>query len=418
MTTSIKFYWNGIKLNGEKALTRCFYSLDNNAEHLPAVSISCRDYSGRLPGDLFVVTNDTDSMTDYFDTDRAVLTPDHPLYKFARYAAECAEIRHLEYSINQLAENIETRPAFYARDDFYKNDLAEKRAKLAHLQAHKNPGHPTASDLAAVQQLNAAAETARLAAEHAAELARREEIFRQRSEGRIFIETTAEQYPICDDAPVVTIHWSEHPAFYSWKDDELKLSVAAAEIILAHFDNKKAKEKGGYFKTSFVIDYTDPETDEPHTYEGRYDLGDLDGGLIEHIRNFGRNYKSYGQNTTGMTDTETGAEIVAFADWLESYAAGGRIISVTVSPWLEKAAGMHQAKAQKLREAAEQQEQQSIQDLFDSIKMLTNEQLKSAVMLCSPTGEYADVARFFLQELYSRNPQEALETFRQWQAAA
>ena len=78
--TTIKFFWNGIKVNGENKLIRCFYSLDNNRDNIPSVSISCRDYSGHLPGELFLVENHTDLYTDYHDTDRATVTPDHPLY--------------------------------------------------------------------------------------------------------------------------------------------------------------------------------------------------------------------------------------------------------------------------------------------------------------------------------------------------
>lgn len=41
-------------------------------------------------------------------------------------------------------------------------------------------------------------------------------------------EKTAAEHPIVEGQPVVRIHWSEHPAFSAWKDDELVLSVAAA----------------------------------------------------------------------------------------------------------------------------------------------------------------------------------------------
>lgn len=111
----------------------------------------------------------------------------------------------------------------------------------------------------------------------------RAEVKRQTDEGRKFIIDTAEKYPIHGGHPALTICWSEHPAFYSWKDDELKLSIAAAEIILKTLDDER-HESGelGYEKTKFIIEYT--ENGEQRTYEGRYDLGDGDGGLIRHIR--------------------------------------------------------------------------------------------------------------------------------------
>lgn len=94
-TQSIKFFWNGIKVNGEKKLIRCRYSLDNStAVSVPCVTIYARDYSGELPGDLFSVRNDTDSYQDYFCPDEAVLDPAHPLYHYARAAAIKAELRN------------------------------------------------------------------------------------------------------------------------------------------------------------------------------------------------------------------------------------------------------------------------------------------------------------------------------------
>ena len=81
-TESIRFFWNGIKVNGGK-LIRCFYFTDSKSD---SVTISARDYD-HLPRDLFTVKNETDLYTDYFDSDSATLTPAHPLYKYARAAA-------------------------------------------------------------------------------------------------------------------------------------------------------------------------------------------------------------------------------------------------------------------------------------------------------------------------------------------
>ena len=105
-TTAIKFFWNGIKLNGEKKLIRCFYFLDNT-DRTPCVSISCRDYSGSLPGDLFAVQNDTDVYTDYFDADRATLTPEHPLYPYARAVAIKAATRNEPAYIERLRASLD-----------------------------------------------------------------------------------------------------------------------------------------------------------------------------------------------------------------------------------------------------------------------------------------------------------------------
>ena len=52
---------------------------------------------------------------------------------------------------------------------------------------------------------------------------------------------------------------------------------------MTHYDKAKHAENAGYDKTDFIMTWTD-EDGEPWRYEGRYDLGDNDGGLIAHVR--------------------------------------------------------------------------------------------------------------------------------------
>lgn len=317
MTKSIKFYYNGIRINGEKALIKCSYSLDNHKDHPECVTIYADSYSRDLPSDLLPVVNESDSYTDYFVEDHATLTPEHPLYKYARYAAAKAAIRSEARYIKHLESSVSYFP------EGRKNEIESRKARLAKWEAIENPGHPTDDDVAAVHAMNLAAENARKAAEHEAQLKAREEVIACKTAGRIFIEDVAKKHPIREGEPVVTINWSENPAFYSWKDGELKLSVAAAEIVLKQFDEKvHAAGDRGYDKTSFTIDFVN-EDGEQDTYEGRYDLGDNDGGMIEHIRSFGRFYMEkgrYGQ-VPNEEDKQLGAEIVRFADMLAGYVA-------------------------------------------------------------------------------------------------
>lgn len=282
-TTAIKFYWNGLKVNGEKKMIRCGYSINNNVNHAECVTIYARDYDD-LPRDVFTVRNDTDIYTDYFDRDSTVLTPDHPLYKYALYAAAKAEIRSLKWYIEQCEKHLAAPERWAGDHDFNRKELARNQERLAVYEAMKNPGQPTDADLAKIEAARIEAENARKAAEHEEELRRREEALRERNEGRRYIEDIAEKYPIKDGEPVVTIEWSEHPAFYDWADGELKLSVTAAEIILSRFDREKAAKDEGYFKTKFTITWTEDGDEEPGIYEGRYDLGDNEGGLVAHIR--------------------------------------------------------------------------------------------------------------------------------------
>lgn len=406
-TESIRFFWNGIKVNGGK-LIRCFYFTDSES-----VTISARDYAD-LPRDMFKVKNETDLYTDYFDSDRATVTPEHPLYKYARAAALKSAMRGEPEYIAKLKNTVENKKlAPWQKPDDFRAEIDRRQAQLdrnAAELATLPKGHPTAADVEAVHEMNTAAESARLAREHAEQLERREKAIRTRNENRAFIEQTAAAHPIKDGAPVVTVEWSENGAF----DDGMKFSVAAAEIIFKTLDEKiSADQERGYDKTSFSIAYTDADG-EPSTYEGRYDLGDNDGGLIAHIRSFGAFLRDKGNLGNGKPtdeDKETGAAIVAVADLLEQYTEGGRVVSVMPAPWLEE------YKRRKAEQAQQEQEQarQDFADILESVQMLTDEQLERAVFAISPTDkEKIDVARFFLQELHRRDEANALAVFRRW----
>lgn len=73
----IKILKNGIKENG--IYHPCWYS-DGELINYPkgTITVYARTYDS-LPAEL-KPENDSDSMTDYFEKDRARITPDHPLY--------------------------------------------------------------------------------------------------------------------------------------------------------------------------------------------------------------------------------------------------------------------------------------------------------------------------------------------------
>lgn len=343
MTNKIKFFWNGFKLNGENKLVRCFYSLNDNGQDAPAVSIMIRDYSGRLPRDLFDVVNETDVYTDYFDDDSATLTPEHPLYPFARYAAEKARNRDQAKYIERLEKSLQGREVWPGQFAGYREDIHRRRGWMASFAAMKDPGQPSAQVVEEardyIQSRREAAQAARIARQEAEDKARAEAVETCRREGGDFIRKTAAEFPLMEGEPEVVIRWSEFPAFYDWEDDALILSVAAADIIFRHFDTRETKERhgGGYFKTAFVIRWTD-ETGEGKTYEGRYDLGDLEGGLVEHIRAFGLWQLEHDAFGHAVERTEEENELTRFAGFLEGFTAGAKVRGVSWAPWLVEAA--------------------------------------------------------------------------------
>lgn len=322
----VRIYWNGIKIDGGK-LIRCGYSLDNNTDHEPSVSIYARHYDN-LPRDLFEVKNDSDLYTDYFESDRAYLTPAHPLYKYFRYAAEKAQARQDRPYCEHLRETLNSgkREPWPGHYDGLREDLARREAFLTQFEKTADPGQPTAEDLAEIDRQRQEAENARKVAEHEAELREREIYLAQRVNGQRLIKAEQDAHPIEAGEPVVCINWSEHPAFEAYADDELVLSLTAADNIMRELDHEQHETResgsgrGWYFKTKFTITGTD-DSGEAFTYTGRYDLGDGDGGLVEHIRAFGRYSLTHDEHGHTKPQPDETNDTIRFADFLVGFVA-------------------------------------------------------------------------------------------------
>ena len=103
-------------------------------------------------------------------------------------------------------------------------------------------------------------------------------------------ETPAEEKP---DSITFSIGFSEHPAFYDRElnDRFTELNFALGSRLLGVLDEKQHYERrdeskgvGWYKKTDFEIHAV--IGGEEFNYEGRFDIGDGEGDLIAHIRNF------------------------------------------------------------------------------------------------------------------------------------
>lgn len=85
--TAVKF--NRYHVTNGTTKARVHYSLDNQWDGRPCVTIYAKDYDGalgRIIGDAY--TNATDIQTDYFDKGHVDLREGHPLYAAARARAE------------------------------------------------------------------------------------------------------------------------------------------------------------------------------------------------------------------------------------------------------------------------------------------------------------------------------------------
>ena len=103
------------------------------------------------------------------------------------------------------------------------------------------------------------------------------------------VQTPSEEKP---DSIKFSIGFSEHPAFYDrqFNDRYTDLSFALGNYLLGVLDEKQHREReskdnvGWYHKTDFEITATIGGKD--FHYEGRFDIGDGEGDLISHIKNF------------------------------------------------------------------------------------------------------------------------------------
>ena len=312
----VRIYYNGIKIDGGE-LIRCFYSLDNNTTGKKSVSISARDYA-HLPADLFEVHNKTDIYTDYFDNDRAYLTEEHPLFKYFYYAGMKESARSAKKHIEYLEKCLSERERWPGQHEYYRDQIAEDKKRIEKFNNTEDPGQPTQEDLNKINMMWQEKENARIAAEHEAEIKERERIACKRGNGLHLIHEETEKHPIKEGEPIVLINWSEHVALGEFADNTLKLSVTAAEHILSAFDKEVNQEGRGYDKTRFTITGTD-ETGEQFSYDGRYDLGDNDGGLIQHIRGIGEWDLTHEYNGAIKANPDETNDRIKFADYLAQF---------------------------------------------------------------------------------------------------
>ena len=116
MASEIRFMWNGIKVNGK--LHPAFYSISRQAHTIgshtiPAQATVYARRCNRFPQEVqaaFAVKNDSDSMTDYFESDHFSAEPTHPLYP----AIEAAAKARAEHDAKLTAKREEKCRAYHA----------------------------------------------------------------------------------------------------------------------------------------------------------------------------------------------------------------------------------------------------------------------------------------------------------------
>lgn len=226
-------------------------------------------------------------------------------------------------------------------------------------------------------------------------------------EARAIVESDSEPKA---GAPYVVIEWSESPIINRLEiaaedGDGRKLSIKAADELFKLLDSRQNSDRekfdflGGYFKTSFIIYFTN-DAGEPDTYEGRQDFGDGDGGIIEHIKAFAASYRSCGEKKQGdPTDEEIRADLLKFAQKLESYARPVYVLDADRTA--EAAKAIRAAKEKRIAEEVNEINALLLMADDDDIEQLARE---------APTKT---TKQFFIQELYRRDRQRGIKLARE-----
>lgn len=316
-TSSIKFFYNGLRINESKKLVKCGYSLDSGtAADAPSVTIYADSYGAVLPRDLFAVHNGTDSQSDYFDKDHTLLTAEHPLYRYARAAALKAQVisakKALIYTLKQAETGAPDLKSYYQSESTrISKDMERYNAELDQLG---DVGQPTLEELNVAFAMQSAAENAKIESEKQPAQSEQEETISENSETREFIEEQIARFPLTETEPQVQIKFSEHPVLdrLIQQKGELLLHPAAADHILSHLDSQE-EGKGGYDKTDFLIKYKD-RSGNFSEYSGRYDIGAEKCTLSEHIQSAGNSY--------GETDPAKAEEILSLVNLLSPEEKG------------------------------------------------------------------------------------------------
>ena len=93
-----KFMYNGIKVDGK--LYGAFYSFGKHIKSNTMISIFARSYE-HFPQIGISITNNSDSQSDYFETDTMTIDIDSPMYKDVLKAAIKARIKNLDRYIKR-----------------------------------------------------------------------------------------------------------------------------------------------------------------------------------------------------------------------------------------------------------------------------------------------------------------------------
>lgn len=268
---SIKIYYNGLRIEGSKELIKLYYTLSSDGN---SVSFYACNYD-HIPRDYaFCVRNESDSMTDYFESDHGNITSEHPLFKFFKYAA--------------LKESNQNHKRVLKSSHYNEQQKQQSREAIAEFEKIANPGQPSAEDMQKLEQFIEDIKKAAEQKRNEEQEQRMTDMMIEKLETEITIKRWTEEYPLVEGEVKVTIPYSERPGI-----DRISVwSLKAADNIFRELDEREHAKHAGYDKTDFLIEWGDPENGGIR-WQGRYDIGDGEGGLLKHIYNFAEWYRTH-----------------------------------------------------------------------------------------------------------------------------
>lgn len=133
---TVKFVWNGIKIDGEFFKGHYYSGPYTEASKLPdkTITIYIHGYKSLPEIDGLNVENDSDIMTDYFEEDRVRIFPNTQYYEDACKAAKACEIHSAKRSIKHFEKMLAKRIGTHY-EDFYRQELEDSKSRLSALMA-------------------------------------------------------------------------------------------------------------------------------------------------------------------------------------------------------------------------------------------------------------------------------------------
>lgn len=302
-TKPVKIYYNGFRReDGE--LIKCNYSMMGNGD----ICVT----ADNLPRDIFPdVKNDTEPYDDYYKRDYVYIRKDHPLYRFFLFAYNRKKLHDAKQSIKYFQSPRGKR--------YYGSEAIEMQEKvIREYEKQEDPGQPTNADLLLVDKMREDYEKSVIEAKEAEERAYRERIESIKNNASEVIEKYVKLYPLQENAKdYAVVEWSELASFRENNRSEKygggKYSIKALDKIFAEVDAFCHKDDIGYYKTDFRI-----VRDNESIYNGRYDLGDGEQGLFDHIYKY---QKYYMEREKDQKTAEEIKEIEELINWLAELVA-------------------------------------------------------------------------------------------------